>query len=250
VRIALEGLSKSYGRVTALRDVSLSIEPGQIVALLGSNGAGKTTLLRALAGVVGLSKGAIYYDGTLFRRDRLELRRRLCFLPDFPPMFPMMTVLAHIGMCLRLYGRDGEQPRLASDLGERVLALLHDFELMPLAGAPIRTLSRGQAYKTALVGLLAVDPDLWLLDEPFASGVDPQGIRAIKMHTTSAAQRGRTVIYSTQILDIAEDLSHRVCVLDRGEMKAFEHVDRLRTLAAGTNEGALEALFRRLREQS
>ena len=247
MRIVVDDLSKSYGRVIALRDVSLSIEAGQIVALLGANGAGKTTLLRALAGIAAPTKGSIYYDDQLFRRDQLALRRRLFFLPDFPPMFPTMRVTAHVGMCLRLYGRDDD--RQISNLGERVISLLGDFDLLPLSEAPIGTLSRGQAYKTALVAMLAVDPDLWLLDEPFASGIDPQGIHAFKTHVTAAVRRGRTVIYTTQILDIAEKSSDRVCVLDRGEMKAFENVDRLRALAAGTQEGALEGLFRRLREQ-
>jgi ABC-2 type transport system ATP-binding protein len=246
VRVRLDKITKSYGRVTALRDVSLEIEPGQLVAVLGFNGAGKTTLLRALAGIVGLNKGAILYDGELFRRDRLDLRRRLSFLPDFPPMFPALTVAGQIGLWLRLYGRDGD----AGPVSARVLDWLGEFDLLSLADAPVFSLSRGQAYKTALVALRAVDPELWLLDEPFASGMDPQGIAAFRAHARAAAEAGRTVIYSTQILDIAEKFSDRVCVLERGEVRAWESVEQLRADSGGAAGGVLEDLFRRLRTEA
>src|SRR6266545_4954449 len=98
VKIRTEGLSKSYGGVLALDAVSLEIDPGQIVAVLGANGAGKTTLLRCLAGIAAPSRGRIYYDGEQFFRKRVDLRRRLSFLPDFPPMFAHMTAGRHIAM--------------------------------------------------------------------------------------------------------------------------------------------------------
>lgn len=243
MRVRLDNVSKSFGRVTALRDVSLEIEPGQLVTVLGFNGAVKTTLLRALAGIVGLNKGTVWYDGELFRRDRLDLRRRLLFLPDFPPMFPALTVAGQIGLWLRLYGRDGD----AGAASARVLDLLGEFDLLPLADAPVSSLSRGQAYKTALVALLAVDPELWLLDEPFASGMDPHGIAAFRTHARAAAKAGRTVIYTTQILDIAEKFSDRVCVLERGAVRAWESVEQLRVDSEGESGGVLEDLFRRLR---
>src|SRR5262245_18651550 len=106
MHIALRGLSKAYGANNALDDVSLEIAPGQIVAVLGPNGAGKTTLLRCLAGVAIPNRGEILCDGQSFRRERIDLRRRFAFLPDFPYVFPSMTVLRHIGMVLRLYEAD------------------------------------------------------------------------------------------------------------------------------------------------
>ena len=132
---------------------------------------------------------------------------------------------------------------------ERVLELLQDFDLLPLALRPVNSLSRGQAYKTALVALLAVDPELWLLDEPFASGMDPQGIDAFKRHARAAANRGRTIIYSTQLLDVAERFSDRVCVINKGELHAFDTLANLR-IAALDKDNVLEEMFRRLRETS
>jgi ABC-type multidrug transport system ATPase subunit len=242
MRIALKDASKSYGPLVALDRLSLEIEPGQIVALVGPNGAGKTTLLRCLAGLAALDRGTITYDGEVFHRGRIELRRRLAFLPDFPCLFPEMSVLRHIGMTLRLYGADGDGAE------ERVLGRLRDFDLLTLAEMPVGTLSRGQAYKAALAAVLAVDPELILLDEPFASGMDPNGIISLKSIVRDASKRGRTVIYSTQLLDVAETLADRVGVIDQGNLRAYAGIDELRDRGGG-KDGVLEALFKKLREE-
>jgi ABC-type multidrug transport system ATPase subunit len=242
MRIGIERLSKSYGRLRALDELSLVLEPGQVVALLGANGAGKTTLLRCLAGLAAPDGGRILCDGEAFRRGRIDLRRRLAFLPDFPPFYPEMNVLRHLGMVLRLYGAD------PSGLEERVVRLLRSLDLLTLAGMPMGALSRGQAYKAALASLVAVDPELWLFDEPFASGMDPNGITVFKDLARDAASRGRTVVYSTQLLDLAERFSDRVVIIDRGRLSAFDTVEALRARAGG-KDGVLEAIFRRLREE-
>src|SRR5438093_6742811 len=121
MRIELQQVAKSYKTFRALDDLSLTIEPGQIIALLGPNGAGKTTLLRCLAAIAAPDKGQILYDNQLFLRQRLDLRQRFLFLPDFPSVFEEWSPLRHLGMVLRLYGVDG------AVLEERVLELLLDF---------------------------------------------------------------------------------------------------------------------------
>lgn len=242
MRISIANATKSFGPLLALDRLNLEIEPGQIIALVGPNGAGKTTLLRCLAGLAALDRGTIAYDGEVFNRGRVDLRRRLAFLPDFPCLFPEMSVLRHIGMTLRLYGADGDGPE------ERVLARLRDFDLLTLAEMPLGTLSRGQAYKAALATILAVDPELVLLDEPFASGMDPNGIISLKSLVREASKRGRTIIYSTQLLDVAETLADRVGVIDQGALRAFASIDELRERGGG-KDGVLEALFKKLREE-
>jgi ABC-type multidrug transport system ATPase subunit len=240
MKIEISHAVKKYKSVAALDDVSLSIAEGQIVALLGSNGAGKTTLLRALAGIVGLGEGQIFYDGAPFTRQRIDLRRRFLFLPDFPSVFETWSPLAHIGMTLRLFGI--EDPNIE----DRVVELLRDFDLLPLADAPFFSLSRGQRYKTALAALLAVNPEVWLLDEPFASGMDPTGINAFKRRARAAAAAGRIVIYTTQILEAAERFSDRVCVIHRGKVRAFEETSALRP-GSGAQPSALDDIFDQLR---
>lgn len=243
MKIRLQAVSKTYGKVHALENVSLTIEPGQIVSILGPNGAGKTTLLRCLGAIVAQTSGHIYFDEERFTRGNLDLRRRIAVLPDFPIAFPHNTVLRHIGMVLRLYEKDDPA------IEPRVMELLRDFDLMPLIDTPMAQLSRGQAYKTALAALLASDPEVLLLDEPFASGMDPNGITALKREARDATRRGRTIIYSTQILDIAEKLSDWVCLIDRGEVRHFAPLNDLLSVSVGHGEeNGLEKLFQQLRE--
>ena len=225
----------------ALDHVSLQIEPGQIVSLLGPNGAGKTTLIRCLAGIAAPDKGEVYFDEQEFRRDRLDLRSRIYMVADFPFLFWDQSVLRNIAMILRLYEADGPEAE------DRVLGLLREFDLMPLALRPVNSLSRGQAYKVGMVSMLAADRELWLLDEPFASGMDPQGIDAFKRHARDAAKRGRTILYSTQLLDVAERFSDRVCLIHKGEIRAFDTLEHLRSQAQD-KDNVLEGMFRQLRE--
>jgi ABC-2 type transport system ATP-binding protein len=244
MHIALDSLSKRYSKVRALDQVSLEIASGQIVSLLGANGAGKTTLLRCLSGIVAPSAGEIRYDNEKFTRGNMELRRRIAYLPDFPIAFAHNTVLRHIGMVLRLYNANG--PGIES----RITDLLRGFDLMPLIDTPLAQLSRGQSYKAALCALLAADTELLLLDEPFASGMDPNGITFLKNEAQAAARRGHTIIYSTQILDSAERLSDRVCIIDRGHVRHYAPIAELEAEAGGDRGSVLENLFEQLREKA
>jgi ABC-type multidrug transport system ATPase subunit len=240
MKIELRAVSKSYGKSRALDRASIEISPGQIVAILGANGAGKTTLLRCLAGIAAPDSGTIVYNEEPFERDKLDLRRRLFFLPDFPVVFYEMSILRHIGMVLRVYERD------VPGIEERVLQLLKEFDLFSIAENPLNTLSRGQVYKAALAALIAVNPDIWLLDEPFASGMDPHGINTLKRYAREAVAEGRTIVYSTQILEIVERFSDKVCILHQGEVRAFDSVKLLENNGPG---GGLEHIFRELREE-
>ena len=241
VQIELSRLSKTYDKSRALDDVSLVIEPAQIIALIGLNGAGKTTLLRCLSGIVAPSRGRVLYDGQVFRRDRIDLRKRLMFLPDFPAMYGHMSALEHVALMARIYGLNPHA------LEEPLLRVLGELDLLPLAQVPVASLSRGQIYKVALAALVVINPELWLLDEPFASGLDPQGLAMLKDYARAAAKAGATVIYTTQILEIAERFADRLCVIDRGELR---HVFGRADLAAMPAHGpeSLESRLRQFRE--
>lgn len=241
MKIQIKDLTKKYPFCKALDGVSLEFEPGQIVSLLGPNGAGKTTLLRCLAGMSVPDVGEILIDGEEFSRANLDQRRRLHFMPDFPTLFAGDTVVRNLSIMLRLYEKD------SPDMQDRVVELLRDFDLLPHARSEMKSLSRGQAYKGSLVGLIAADPELWLLDEPFASGMDPHGINSFKRHAEAAVKRGRTIIYSTQILDVAERFSDRVCVISNGKVAAYDAIENLEAKSANGN--VLEALFDSLREE-
>ncbi len=181
----MEGISKAFGGKSVLRQIREEFAPGRFVALLGLNGAGKSTLLHCLAGIVSLSEGRVHFDGQPFGRECVDLRRRFAFLPDFPLFFPTMNALQHIGMVLRLYGKD------TPGAEERVVELLRSFDLLPVAEAALPSLSRGQLYKVALAAVIAANPDLWMLDEPMASGMDAMGLREFRSRAAPRPMPGR-----------------------------------------------------------
>lgn len=234
---ALENVTKSFDNKPALDDFSLTIGPGQVVAILGRNGAGKTTLLRLLTGLLVPDRGRVLYDGETFHRDRLDIRRRFFFLPDAPPFVGDMTPIQHTSMVLRLYQRDK-----AEGIIDRVVELMREFAILELAEKPVSELSRGQQYKTALVALLAADPELWIFDEPLASGVDAEGIAALKRHCFSAAKAGKTILYSTQIVEVVQRFSDRVIAIDRGKLLGFNSLNLL--LETISPSDPLHSLFR------
>ncbi|WP_158277427.1 ABC transporter ATP-binding protein [Opitutus sp. ER46] len=241
MHLQLRGVTKRYGRVMALADFSLELPPGRIVAVIGLNGAGKTTLLRCLSGIVAPTRGEVRFDGQPFQRRQLDQRQRLMFLPDFPALFAGMNALQHIALVLRTYERDDP------GVDDRILAALRDLDLLPLAEAPLETLSRGQLYKVAFSALLAVAPELWLLDEPFASGLDPQGLAIVKQRARESAAAGATIIYSTQILEIAERFCDLLCVIDHGRLRESFTREQLAALPP-TGPDSLEARLRQFRE--
>lgn len=237
MRIELERVNKKFFGSLALNGVTAKLEPGQLVSLVGANGAGKTTLLGALAGIVA-PEGQILFDGEKFHRGRMDLRRRLMFLPDQPLMFGRMSPLQHLAMCVHLYEVDEPKPK-------RVVEVLQNLNLLGLATSAVGTFSRGQAYKAALAALMVLDPELWILDEPFASGMDPGGIAYFRQEAGAAAKRGRTVLYSTQILDIAEKCSDRLWVLDEGQLRMDGSAEELKATAGSHS---LEGVFLKLRD--
>jgi ABC-type multidrug transport system ATPase subunit len=183
------------------------------------------------------------FDEEEMRRDNLALRRRIFFLPDFPLVLGAMTPVQHIGTMLKLYQSD------MAGIEQRAFQLLSDFDLLPICTKPLAYLSRGQIYKSALVGLMTVDPPVWILDEPFASGIDPHGITALKREIRAAAGRKRTIIYSTQILEIAEKFSDRIAIISKGELRAFDSLAGLRAKTAPGSDDVLTELFVQLREE-
>ncbi len=243
MEVELREVSRRYGRIRALDAVSLKLGAGELVAVLGLNGAGKTTLLRCLAGVLAPDRGAVLLNGKEFRRDDLALRRQLFFLPDFPLLFWDRSIIHNLSIVLRLHEQE------TADAPQRALALLRELDLLPLANRPVGSLSRGQLYKTALAALCLVDPELWLLDEPLASGIDPLAVSFFKQAVRAAVARGRTVLYSTQLLDVAERFADRIIVLHEGRVRADDRLDALRA-EAGDPANPLEELFRKLRGTS
>jgi ABC-type multidrug transport system ATPase subunit len=214
MRLKADDLVKAYGGTRALDSLSWELAPGQVVALLGPNGAGKTTLVNALAGCIRLDAGKVLFDAEVYTPDRTDLRKRFAFIPDFPPVPGGWSPLRFIGSVVKMYGRT------VPNLENRVVEVLTELDLLGVALWKFRQLSRGQAYKAAFAGFLIADPELWFIDEPFASGMDPRGLNTFKEYARGAAERGHTIVFTTQIIEVAEQVADRICVINKGQIKA------------------------------
>ena len=234
MEICLRRIRKSFLDSVALDNIDLDVESGQLIAVVGTNGAGKSTLLKTIATLLTPSSGDLLIDGEVLTIRRVDLRRRLHFLDESPEL--LGSVVNHICRVVHLYERD------LNGLKDKIVQWLKEFELLGVAHA--RGLSRGQKYKAAFVGLCAACPDLWLLDEPFAAGVDPLGISAIKRAINKAVGSGATVIYSTQIVDLAESFSDRVLVMNSGQIALDIPTDQL---IDAQHDNSLARLFENLR---
>jgi len=210
--IAVRGLTKLYGSLVAVEDLSFEVAPGEVLGLVGPNGAGKTTTLRSLVGIVRPTRGSISIGGRDLDRDPVEAKRQLAFMPDEPRLFDYLTVEEHLRFTGRLYG--------VRDADARVPALLRELELAEKAEALPDELSRGMKQKLAIACGLLHEPKSLLFDEPL-TGLDPAGMRRMKQTIVERARQGAAVILSSHLLHLVEEVCTRVLVIHRGRLVAI-----------------------------
>jgi len=197
--IVVTGVRRSFGRVQAVRDVSLEARSGAVTGLVGPNGSGKTTLMLMLASLLAPDSGLIRIGGIDPVSDPAAARATLGWMPDALGAWPSLTARETLIMTGRLYGLDPEQARTGS------ARLLDEVGLAALADAPARVLSRGQKQRLGLARALVHDPRVLLLDEP-ASGLDPQARIDLRLLLRRLAAEGRTVLISSHILSELEEV--------------------------------------------
>ena len=227
------GLTKRYGRVEALKEFSLEVQPGEILALVGPNGAGKTTALKLLVGLLTPSAGTVSIGGYDVFRQPLEAKRILAFLPDQPFLYEQLTVGETLGFIGGVYRLPPQTLR------QRATELLSLFGLSDLVDHRVGRLSFGMKSRLVLVASLLHEPQALIMDEPFF-GLDPKTLQLIKRLLVERVRQGMAVLLSTHQLGVVEDLAHRVAILDRGRTIALGALDELKRLHGGTR---LEELF-------
>jgi ABC-2 type transport system ATP-binding protein len=233
--VEVEGLTKRYGDLTAVDNLSFTIGEGRIVGLVGPNGAGKTTALRALAGIHPPTQGTIRICGFDLRESPVEAKRNIAFMPDEPRLFEYLTVEEHLRFVARLYGVGAEWRTRADEL-------LGELELTDKRRSLPTELSRGMKQKLAIACGLLHAPRVLIFDEPL-TGLDPLGIRKMKNTIRKRAADGAAVVLSSHLLGLVEELCDRVLVLHQGRKVAEGTVAALKREASATGDGTLEDAF-------
>ncbi len=219
--VDIRGLTKRYGDFEALSGLEMHVPRGELVALVGPNGAGKTTTIRMLMGILRPTSGSATIDGFDCFRDRVEVKRRVGYLPDEPVFYDYLRGRELVRFVGEMHGLDpGEIARRSGPLIERL-------DLADATEEYAMNYSKGMKKKLALLCAMMHDPALLILDEP-TNGLDPYATRALVDLVLEKVAQGRTVFFSTHLLEQAEKLCHRVGILFKGRLAAIGTLAELR----------------------
>jgi ABC-2 type transport system ATP-binding protein len=231
--IYAQGLRKTYGKHEAVKNVDLNIPPGEIVGFLGPNGAGKTTTIKMLTGLLKPTSGSAAISGHDIQKESIQAKAAFGYVPDTPNLYGKLSGWEFLRFVARLYRVPREQAE------RRAGELLRLFELSDAGSDLIEGYSHGMQQKVALAAALIHNPQVLFLDEPTV-GLDPKSARLIKNLLVQLRDRGTAVFFSTHILEIAERMCDRVCIIDHGQIIAAGTMDELR---ARQGDRSLEDIF-------
>ena len=209
--IEIKNVTKKYGDKIALNDVSFDVNDGCIFAFIGHNGAGKTTLIKAITGIHEIDSGDILINGKSIKDNPVECKREMAFVPDNPELYENMKAIDFINFICDMYEVDLETRE------KNIKKYAKMFEIEKNLNDPINSFSHGMKQKVALISALAHEPKILIMDEPFV-GLDPKAVFDMKEIMNEMIKEGKTIFFSTHILDVAEKLCQGVAIIKKGEL--------------------------------
>ncbi|WP_026396205.1 ABC transporter ATP-binding protein [Acetobacterium malicum] len=239
--LKLEHISKTYGNKNekAVDDVSFEVYPGEIFGFVGPNGAGKTTTIKMIVSLLAPNSGKITINGIDNQNDILAAKKQFSYVPDSPELFEKIKGIEYLKFMADVY----QVP--AVERQERIEKYLDIFEIKDAVNDPIGSFSHGMKQKLALVGALIHDPQVFILDEPMV-GLDPKASFELKKIMRDHCDRGRSVFFSTHVLDVAEKICDRIAIIKKGKIIEVGTMAEIRE-KAGSQE-SLENIFLELTE--
>ena len=234
--VEIRNLSKNYGKHEVLHQIDLDITSGQIIGYIGPNGAGKSTTVKILCGLIQDYKGEVSIFDMNLRTKTLEIKSRIGYIPENAVLYESLTPMEFMEFVGEMRGLESEQTR------EKGAALMNIFEMKPNLNQRISTFSKGMRQKVLICSALLHNPDLIFMDEPL-SGLDANSVIMVKEMLIHLAREGKTVFYSSHLMDVVEKISDRIILIDQGKVIAdgsFEELNK------NTNDENLEKMFTRL----
>ena len=237
--IAVQNLVKTYGAFKAVDGVSLNVEPGEIHGFLGPNGAGKTTTMRMIAGLLKPTSGRIVVNNHDMEQEPEAAKGSLGFIPDRPFIYDKLTAGEFLTFHAGLYGMTNGQ------VAGRVDEMLDLFELPQWKNELIESFSHGMKQRLVMSSAFFHRPQAVCVDEPMV-GLDPRGARLIKDVFRRMSERGVAILMNTHTLEVAQEMCHRVSIIQKGHIIAQGTVDDVKQIAGGTTDEHLTAVFLKL----
>ncbi len=234
-RLEVNHLSKFYGKKHVVKDVSFSMESGDITGLLGPNGAGKTTTIKSVVGILDFDEGEIFIDGKSVKKDSLECKRVIAYIPDNPDLYEFMSGLQYLNFISDIFGVEEK------DRKERIEKYSTAFEIKEDLASPISSYSHGMKQKLAIISALVHDPKLIIMDEPFV-GLDPIASHLLKDIMREKCNEGGAIFFSTHVLEVAEKLCDKIAIIKGGKLIKSGTMEEVK------GDSSLESVFLELEE--
>ena len=233
--IELTQITKKYISFTALNNLTLTVRQGEIIGFIGPNGAGKTTTIKIISGIMQPTSGSVRINGIDVRKNPVEAKRHIGFIPDRPYLYEKLTGMEFLGFTADMYGVNG------NGFKEKALRELTRFSLIDWADELIESYSHGMRQRLIFAAALVHDPKVIVVDEPMV-GLDPAAIIMVKGLFQRLASNGVTIFMSTHTLKVAEDVCDRIGVIHRGRLIATGTTEDLQR-EAGITDADLEKVF-------
>ena len=229
-------LTKKYGEKTAVDDLSLEINSGEIYGFIGHNGAGKTTTIKAVVGILGFDNGEITIDGQSIKTNPIGCKKKLAYIPDNPDLFDYMSGIKYLNFIADVFGVSPE------DRQERIKKYADAFELTQDLAQPINAYSHGMKQKLAIISAWIHQPKLIIMDEPFV-GLDPKAAHILKGMMRELCDNGGAIFFSTHVLEVAEKLCDKVAIIKNGKLIKCGTMDEVK------GDSSLENVFLELEDK-
>lgn len=236
--IEIKNVSKTYNGVKkAIKNVSFKVDGGEIFGFIGHNGAGKTTMIKSIVGILDFEDGDILINGKSIKSNPIECKMDIAYVPDNPDLYENMKAIDFINFICDMYEIDKDTRK------KNVLKYAKMFEIDQKLGDDISSFSHGMKQKVALIAALSHNPKVLIMDEPFV-GLDPKAVFDMKEIMRSMAKEGKTIFFSTHILDVAEKLCDRVAIIKSGKIVKIGKMKDIK------GDESLEEVFLELGEQA
>lgn len=235
--LKIEHLTKKYGEKAAVDDLSLEIKSGEIYGFIGHNGAGKTTTLKAVTGILNFDEGEIYIDGKSIKKQPLECKKIMAYIPDNPDLYNYMTGIDYLNFIADIF----EVPQ--NDRIEKINRYATEFEIAGSLTASISSYSHGMKQKLAVISALIHSPKLVIMDEPFV-GLDPIAAHKLKEYMREICNDGGAIFFSTHVLEVAEKLCDKVAIIKDGKLIKCGTMEEVK------GDSSLESVFLELEDNN
>ena len=234
--IEIKNVTKKYGDKEALKNINFEIKDGEIFGFIGHNGAGKTTMIKSIVGILDFEDGDILINNKSIKKDPINCKLEMAYVPDNPDLYENMTAIDFINFVCDMYKTE------ESIRKENIEKYAKMFEIENNLNDDISSFSHGMKQKVALIAALSHEPKVLIMDEPFV-GLDPKAVFDIKNIMKKMAKEGKTIFFSTHILDVAEKLCDRVAIIKNGNIVKIGKMKDIK------GDSSLEEVFLELGEK-